>query len=315
MTKLKSAVVIGGIAFIFLSVFVTFANADVLLWENFNIASEDVNRDVWTSPEGDAAYFGRTAIRNPNIEDWMTEGLPKKIPVYVDEEGNGFARLRLDTYNPTDSKEAKTSFWGSEIDTKQQFQPPSGGAVVSFEARVRSNGIPTGVVTSMFGYNLLNTGTGNRDEVDFEFLSNHYNTDPPQVLINYFRDESTVSGGAPQLLPVDGIDFAQFNTFRTDWSENEVKWYINDNLLATQIVTMPNPLDLRFNIWVPDGSFVDAFDKNLEPAQSIGANQPYFYEIDWVKVSVTPEPISSALFLLGAVALGSKSLLRKKRKV
>lgn len=309
MAKLKSAGIIGWIVFIFLSFLVTAANADVLLWEDFNIAADDIDRNVWTTPEGNAAFFGRTAIRNP--ESPTEGGLPTTINVE-----DGVAKLRLDTYNPTDPNNPKTSFWGSEMDTKRQFQPPSGGLVVSFEARVRANGIPPGVVTSMFGYNLLNAGTGNRDEVDFEFLSNHYNTDPPKVLINYFRNESTASGGDPRLLPVN-IDFAQFNTFRADWSENEVKWYINNNLLATQAVTMPNPLDLRFNIWVPDSSFIDAFNGSLMPAQTINgdnANRSYFYEIDWVKVSVTPEPASMLLFGLGAAALASRGLLRKKRQ-
>lgn len=44
------------------------------------------------------------------------------------------------------------------------------------------------------------------------------------------------------------------------------------------------------------------------PLHSISATN----DVRW---TVTPEPISSALFLLGAVALGSRSLLRKKRKV
>ncbi len=315
MIKLKSAAIIGGIVFISLSVFVTFANADVLLWEDFNATAEDIDRTVWTTPTGNAAFFGRTAIRNPFSSP--TEGLPTKIKVE-----DGVAKLRLDTYNPTDLYGIKDTFWGSEMDTKRQFQPPSGGLVVSFEARVRSNGIPPGVVTSMFGYNLLSTNPVVRDEVDFEFLSNHYNynidllKNSPQVLINYYRNEGTDSGGHPELLPVN-IDFAEFNTFKMDWSENKVKWYINDNLLAARDITMPNPLDLRFNIWVPDDSFGAAFNGNLEPAQSINGdypNQSYFYEIDWVKVSVTPEPVSSALFLLGVGALGSRSLLRKRRR-
>jgi hypothetical protein len=284
------------------------ANADVVFFEDFNTDSADVDRTEWTTPEGASAFFGRTALRNPHIPSSMTAGLPITIAV-----ADGAAKLRLDTYNPTDPNVNKTSFWGSEMDTRQSWQP-SGGKGISFEARTRSNGIPPGVVTSMFGYHLINSSTGERNEVDFEFLSNHYNYNAPEskILINYFLNERTASAGHPELLTY-GINFEEYNTFRIDWYENEMQWYVNGSLLASRAVTIPTQMDLRFNIWVPDSSFGDAYNGALLPAQSLAANNSYFYEIDWVKVSVTPEPASILLFAAGGISLGVFLALKRKK--
>ena len=303
------------VTFIFLFILGSAANADDLFFEDFNTAGDDINRSIWTTPEGNAAFFGRTAIRNPNIPSSITEGLPTTIPIENITVENGVAKLRLDTYNPTDPNTTKTSFWGSEMDTQQKWKP-SGGLGISFEARVRSKDMPQGVVTSMFGYNLISSSasTSNRDEIDFEFLSNHYNTEPPKVLINYFRNEPTNSAGAPELLPLDiEFKFEDFHTFRIDLYEDEVQWYIDDNLLKTKAVEIPSELDLRFNIWAPDSSFSEAFDASLIPAQSLAENQSYFYEVDWVRVSVTPEPISSTLFLIGSAIFGLAGYKKRKK--
>ncbi|MFA5261095.1 MAG: hypothetical protein WC450_07715, partial [Candidatus Omnitrophota bacterium] len=43
--------------------------AAILFHDDFNTPAEDVDRSLWTTPEGPAGFFGQTAIRNPNIPD------------------------------------------------------------------------------------------------------------------------------------------------------------------------------------------------------------------------------------------------------
>ena len=50
---------------------------DVVFFDGFDVDAPDVNRAVWTTPEGDAAFFGRTAIRNPR----STPGDDDLVPV------------------------------------------------------------------------------------------------------------------------------------------------------------------------------------------------------------------------------------------
>src|SRR5262245_17291933 len=129
----------------------------ILLFDNFNTPADDVNRTVWTSPTGDAAFFGRTAIRNPA----STSGDNDPVPVMGDS-----AHLRLSTHNPT-AQAPGDSFWGSEIDSGLfHVNPETGG--LQFEARVRSpEGAPSGLVASLFTYRLINPSTTTHDEIDW----------------------------------------------------------------------------------------------------------------------------------------------------
>src|SRR5688500_6748453 len=78
----------------------------------------------------------------------------------------GMARLRLDTYNPTNTSLLR----GTEILSDLASARGSG---LEFEARVRTNPVTTGgTVTSFFTYIADLTPTPPlADEIDFEFLS------------------------------------------------------------------------------------------------------------------------------------------------
>lgn len=288
--------------------------ADVLFEDNFDVdAGGMINYGAWTVPEGDAAIFGQSALRNPNIPDWMTSGLPQEI--FVE---NGAAQLRLDTFNPTDwwyqQGYDNSTFWGSEMDTIQQWSPTSTEAI-RFEARVKNDvNTPSGVVTSVFGFGLTGVGT-NKDEIDFEFLSKQYldTTSPETLMVNSFNDEPYTSAGTPELLAID-LDFSVYNTFRMDWYDDQIQWYVNDMFVYSQDVTLSHAMGLRLNTWVPDSYFGQAYDSSLVAAAQLADNQTYIYEVDWARVSsfadssAVPEPATIILFGIGVVG----AALRKK---
>lgn len=291
---------------------ISVVEATVLFEDSFDVFSDDVNRAIWTSPDG---FCGRTAIRNPNIPDGMTDGMDKKIPVVLSsfDSSKSVATLALSTYNPTDTNTPHTSFWGSEIDSIPTFSPTDTTGI-SFEARVRSDGnIPKGVVTSVFSF--ANAVGTNKDEIDFEFLSNLYvGTTNPEVLINHYTNQPP-GKGSPVYLPTN-IDFNDFNTFKINWFKDNIQWFINNNLIYTLNSDIPTqPMSMRLNIWAPASDWQFGYDSALQPVSTRNENTDYIYEVDWVKVSsldvgssVVPEPMSGLLFFIcGGFLLLSKS--------
>ncbi|HOY09435.1 MAG TPA: family 16 glycosylhydrolase [Candidatus Omnitrophota bacterium] len=291
---------------LFLILVNTPGEAGILFHDDFNTPSEDVDRSLWTTPEGPAAFFGQTALRNPNIPDSMTDGLRKTVEVgaSLSDSALGVARLLLSTYNPTDPKHL--TFWGSEIDTIQTFSPtPEEG--IAFEARVRaSEEIPLGVITSIFGFG--ETGAGNlKDEIDIEFLSNLYlPSSTPQFLVNRFINAPPSATGRPEILSFpDDITATEFNTYKIVWFTDKIEWYVNDILVYQAGTAIPShPLSMRLNIWVPGPEWAQAYHPDLLAAQDITGNVDYFYEIDYVTVfniRTIPEP--QTLYLLGGALL------------
>ena len=287
-----------------------------LFHDEFNTPSEDVDRSLWTTPEGPAGFFGQTAIRNPNIPDSMTDGLRKTVEVGTSlaDPAVGVARLLLSTYNPTDPNHQ--TFWGSEIDTIQTFSPtPQEG--IALEARVRaSENIPLGVITSIFGFG--ETGTGAlKDEIDIEFLSNLYipTGSPPQFLVNRFVEEPPSATGRPEALPFpDNTDVTEFNTYKIVWLTDKIEWYVNETLVYTAASAIPtHPMSMRLNIWVPGPEWALAHSPTLTAARTLDANMDYLYEIDYVKISTVntvPEPFS--IYLLGSAVFGT--FLRRRTR-
>ena len=282
------------------------AQAQTLFFDDFSASGNDVNRTVWATPTGDAAFFGNTSIRPGGSGSVL--GIPNGTVV----EG-GMARLRLDTYDPTFFN---GRFRGSEIDTIQTFQPTAGSGI-SFEASVRSDvNLPSGAITSMFGFGLDTTSAIlQRDELDFEFLTKQYkNPSNPTVFLNRYDDEGFSSLGQSASVFTD-INFAEFNTFKMNWFTDKVEWLINDELIYTALDEIPNePMSLRFNTWVPDQFFPEAYDPTFLEAQKFDDNQTYFYDIDYAKVSAIPNsvvPEPATLILFGSGIMGA--FIRKRK--
>jgi len=248
-----------------------------LFEENFNADSSDVNRDVWTSPEGDANFIGRTGIRSPH---WPGPG-DGRTPVF-----GGAANLILSTYSPA-SINTGNSFWGSEIRTVETYQPGPGG--IAFEASVRcTQNIPKGVVTSIFCFGLnREIQLISQNEIEIAFLSNLYRgMNQHTVLLNRFKDEPP-GWGKQIVMPVDKFSLYSYNIFKIAWFTDKIEWYINGKLLHIETDKVPDqPMSLRFSIWAPDSNWPLAYDPDLQPVKLAADNVDYIYQIDWVRISI-----------------------------
>jgi hypothetical protein len=251
----------------------------VLLFDEFNAISPDVNRTVWTTPTGDSAFFGRTAIRNPASTN---DGSG------TTQVSGGVAHLLLATYNPT-ALAPGDSFWGSEIDSVQTFG--LGGTIVGlqFEARVRSPAeIPPGVVTSLFGFN--STSSTLHDEIDWEFASNLYQqgASPPYALINRYANEPLGSGHPAELALPNAFDFTAFHTYTIRYFQGRIVWLIDGSVAHEETTYVPTgPLSVRLNAWAPATDFALAYNAALQPTASPAANVNYDYQVDWIRVAST----------------------------
>ncbi|MDP6046504.1 MAG: glycoside hydrolase family 16 protein, partial [Phycisphaerae bacterium] len=161
-------------------------------------------RDDFAGPEISGDDW---VINNPNSNWWQPLGRTF-FPNPTTHIGDPFPHVENDAcviefhkYNHRHLGTPKTTFLSGEIHTVQQFAPDKD---YRFEARVKSNASPGGLVTSFFLYGY---DGAEADEIDFEFLSNKINDnatypigDP--VLTNTW-DESLE---LPQYFTKDGMD-------------------------------------------------------------------------------------------------------------
>ncbi len=236
-----------------------FAAGTVVLHDDFNGSQLDSTHwsvGAWT--------LGRTQLGN--------------VPVVA----GGLAQLRFDTYK----------FKGSEIYTKASYARGNG---MEFEARVRMNHLPSGLVTSLFTYNSVNALS---DEIDIEFLSKQINLS---------------SGGSPMLLTtwndwdeahptyndcvhhcsrsvfVNGLDVNAFHTYTIRWLPDHTEWLVDGVLVSSSNKAQPDlATPFRINFWAPDSGWTDAYDANLKPASTRRQNKSYYYDVDWVEIRQLP---------------------------
>lgn len=254
-----------------------------LLFDGFNSNNLDINRSIWTSPTGDAAFIGRTAIRNPA----STDNGSGQIPVT-----DGTAQLILSTFNPT-ALTPGDSFWGSEMDSIQRFNLPKDGNGIEFSARVRwPTTPPPGIISSLFSFGLTGTNTSDfKDEIDFEFFTTkHQSNFIPRLLTNRYSNEPP-GRGIPAFATAPDINLNAFNEFSIRWYPSHIVWLVNGKKVYIATSKIPKgPLGIRLNIWVPGSDFIEAYSPALQPTSTIQDNTNYLYEVDWVKVTnIRPE--------------------------
>ena len=251
--------------------------------------------------EPNPTFLGRTQLRLD------------QLPTVVD----GIARLELNTFNPRNNSLQPgeiPSLLGSEVITQQTFSRGKGLAV---EARVRVNAptligteIQRGLLASLFLFASEPIGSNQFlfNEIDFEFLTNAISQAAqgaiPTVLTNVFANEPPGVGN-PSFVGVENLDLTDFNTFRIEWLPNEVRWLVNDNLVFSNSVIVPDkPMKLHLNFWAPTNNFTAAFDSSLQPAFSAETNQTFFYEVDFVQVEQLAQsiPETNSVLALACVA-------------
>jgi len=161
-------------------------------------------------------------------------------------------------------------FPGGEIHTARMFAP---NTPYRFEARVKCDPYPNGLVTSFF---LYGCHCINSDEIDDEFLSNYTNDD-----VNYPNGDPVLANTWnesfqwPLYVEPNGLDLTEWNTFRLYWypDEGRVEWTWLDpcnveRLLRTEtnaFFVPDEPMALYFNFWAPDQNWREAYDLNLQP--------------------------------------------------
>ncbi|MBP8080712.1 MAG: glycoside hydrolase family 16 protein [Arenimonas sp.] len=235
------------------------AGGTVVLREDFNGAQLDST--VW----GVGTWkLGRTQLGN--------------VPVVA----GGIAQLAFNTYR----------FTGSEIYTRRNFSLGNG---VEFEARVRMNHLPSGLVTSLFTYNTQNTLS---DELDIEFLSKQVNlstTGAPMLMTtwnNWDEAHPTYGDGihhSSQSKVITGLDVNLFHTYTIRWLPGRTEWLVDGVLVASSTLAQPDlAAPLRINFWAPASSWTEAYDSRLRPVGSKRQNQTWFYDVDWVEVRQLP---------------------------
>lgn len=255
-----------------------------------------------------------------NTGTWqvMTHQVGRSLFGNVPAVSGGFARLRHDTYNPSSPG---TRFRGTELATNAFLSRGTLG--IEMEARVRSNAMASGLVTSFFTYNYrVENGTGFSDEADFEFLSSRINAAPPSgdpVQVTTFNDfNNTTQPYGDEITQssreifVNGLDTTQFNTVKFRWLPQRLEWYLNGRLLRTVTGSLV-PTDatrMRFNFWAPSSDWQAAYSSALQPTANPAQNVQHFYDVDWVVVrharpavtATAPDRVFTDRFNNGSVA-------------
>ena len=252
---------------------------ELVFREDFDFPSggmPDSNKWVCNHPENSRWIMARTFFPS---QVFHPEGPFPKVD-------NGVCTIQHHHFAP---RHRGVFFHGGEIHTVRMFAPNS---TYRFEARVKCDQFPNGLVSSFF---LYGCHCNNSDEIDFEFLSNYANDD-----VNYPNGDPVLANTWnesfqwPQYVETDGLDLTEWNTFRIYWyaDEGRLEWTWIDpcNIerllrIETNDFFVPDePMHLYFNFWAPNQDWPEAYDANLQPVSDLNANEIYNFEIDYVEV-------------------------------
>lgn len=282
----------------------------VIFRHDFDTSVEGMpDPDVWVINHPGVWWWTQGRTHFPNPEPWLPNG---EFPRVQD----GVCIIEHHLYNRYDLGNPNQWFLGGEIHTHMPFEPTR---PYRFEARVKCYSdscssdpcvsYPNGLVTSFFTYGYDGS---NSDEIDFEYLSNLTNDDSnypdgDPVLTNTWND----SHQCPEYVETDGLDLAEWNTFRIYWYPGlrRVVWtWLDPNNGETWLRTetadscVPDErMHLYFNFWAPDAGWPEAFDADLQPVNDLDQNEICGYEIDYVEVRVSTPHAVVAVGPLGPI--------------
>lgn len=256
-------------AFAMLTALTSLVQAQVVLDEQFN--GNSVDTSVFTFDNG-GTIFGRVRL-NPNAP-----------PVQ-----NGTLRLRLQSFNPIDTG---SLFYADEVRTIQKFAPSTNFGF-TFETRARfvddaTNPLSPGVIGGIFLFGLDPNfpNPSERDEIDFELLSN-----TPQNFIstNIFNDDGFNVGGNFVISSCPGLDLTQFNDYRIEIQLDRTRFFVNDQLIREETSDLAvDPQDFRLNINAQGPEFAAAFSAQIQPTSNPANNQIFIMEVDSLVITRIP---------------------------
>ena len=220
----------------------------------------------------------------------------------------GIATLKFDTYNAVNPG---ALFTGSSITVKTPFSLGSGAEL---EARVRTNAMPAGLITSFFTYGGHDTSLS--DEIDFEYLTSAQSKPATanQLSLTSWNDwdslypdpNNPARRSTANVIPA-GFNVSNFNVFTIRWLKDRVQWLVNGTVVRTSTNAVPNdPMSLSLNFWAPDVSWTSAYSSALQPAATAVAGSTYSYDVDYVVVRTVPEPAAVAAWAVSALLLGRR---------
>ena len=243
--------------------------AQVIIDEQFD--GNAVDTSIFTFDDGNT-IFGRVRLNS---------GAP---PVQ-----NGTLRLRLQSFNPIDTGNL---FLADEIRTRRTFTPTENFGF-SFETRARfvddaSNPLNRGVIGGifLFGVDANFPDVNERDEIDFELLSNN-----PQnsITTNIFNDADFNSSGDFVITSVPGLDLTQFNDYRIEIQLDRTRFFVNDQLIREETSNLAlEPQDFRLNINTQGPGFAAAFSADIQPTANPADNEIWIMEVDSLLITQIP---------------------------
>lgn len=279
---------------------------DITLFEDdFSVSGPDGRPDsqkwVVNVPEEWWWVQGRSFYPSPVYHPAAT------FPQVVDET----CLFEHHSYNSYDLAQENQTFLGGQIRTVEQFPATQ---AYRFDALVRCDSYPSGLVTSFFtyGYDGFNS-----DEIDFEFVSkkNYEDPDPTGdwVLTNTWNESKQSS----EWIWVPDLDLTQWNHFRIYWRPGQkVEWaWLSDPdneesevFLRTEIDSLyipDEPMGVYSNVWAADSGWPEAYNADFKPVSVQHLNEVLTFGLDDVRVSV-PEPAGAALLAIGLLAFGGR---------
>jgi Glycosyl hydrolases family 16 len=157
--------------------------------------------------------------------------------------------------------------------------------------------MPGGAVTSLFSYNLITKQQAEsgdlRNEIDFEFASNHWTDSPPRLNTNVYGSQNGGGTGGTGKMGVqnaDGVNFQNFNTFSLEFNPSGgagmITWLINkkrdciwDDYSSPHF---PHPelsdgMRLHLNFWAPAFDWDWAYNQDLQPSSSPPGQEWVYY--------------------------------------
>ena len=202
---------------------------------------------------------------------------------------NGTLRLRLQSFNPIDTG---SLFFADEIRTIQTFAP-SDNFGFRFETRARfvddaANPLPPGVIGGifLFGLDADFPNPNERDEIDFELLSN---TPQDSISTNIFNDDGFNSSGDFVITSVPGLDLTEFNDYRIEIQIDRTRFFVNGQLIREETTNLAlEPQDFRLNINAQGPEFAAAFSDLIQPTANPADNEITIMEVDSLVITQIP---------------------------
>jgi len=245
------------------------SQAQVIIDEQFN--GNAVDTSIFTFDDGNT-IFGRTRLNSqpPTVQ-------------------NGTLQLELQSFNPLNPG---ALFLADEIRTIETFAPTADFGF-SFETRARfvddaNNPLDPGVIGGAFLFGLDSNFpvVNERDEIDFELLSNN---PLGQITTNVFNDDDFNQSGDFVESNIPGLDLTEFNDFRIETQIDSTRFFVNDQLIRVATTNLAlEPQDFRLNINAQGEEFVAAFSSEIQPTADPSENQINIFEVDSLVITQLP---------------------------